>query len=187
MPTTALLILDIINDLEFPEGDRLLEQTLPILQPLQQLRAWFHERDLPVIYCNDNFGRWQSNLEALVKHVLEDGVRGQPLAEALKPTPADYFVLKPRHSGFFSTTLETLLYYLRVDRLVITGVAADICVLFTVHDAHMRDFPISVPRDCVASNTADRSRRVLQHMEEVLSVDTRPWREQAAQINWRAR
>lgn len=172
----ALLILDMINDLEFAEGDQLFQQSLPILKPLGCLRDRFHALKLPVIYCNDNFGHWQSNLEALVSHCLNDGVRGQPLAEALEPTPADYFVLKPRHSGFFSTTLDTLLKYLSVDELVITGVAADICVLFTVHDAHMRDFKISVPEDCVAANQARRSRWALNHMREVLGVDTRPWR-----------
>ena len=68
---------------------------------------------IPAIYVNDNFGRWQSDFNAQVEHCLNDGVRGQPLAELLRPDEDDYFVLKPKHSGFFSTTLDILLDYLR--------------------------------------------------------------------------
>ena len=45
-------------------------------------------------------------------HCLEAGVRGKPVVELLVPDDDDYFVLKPKHSGFFSTTLDILLDYL---------------------------------------------------------------------------
>ncbi len=86
-------------------------------------------------------------------HCLNDGVRGQPITELLRPGQRDYFVLKPKHSGFFSTTLNILLDHLNVQKVVITGMAANICVLFTANDAYMRDFKLFVPSDCVASNT----------------------------------
>lgn len=70
-----------------------------------------------------------------------------------------YFVLKPMHSGLYSTTLEVLLEYLRVDTLILTGISANICVLFTANDAYMRDYKLYVPRDCVASNTAKETAR----------------------------
>lgn len=177
MKHTALLILDMLNDLSFPEGHDLLQQTLPILKSLKELRGRCRRLQIPVIYCNDNFGRWQSDQETLVEHCLAQDSRGRPLAEALSPGARDYFVLKPRHSGFYSTTLEPLLESLRVKRLIVTGIAGDICVLFTAHDAHMRGFDLHVPRDCVASNTLERTRRALQHLHQALHVDTAPWRE----------
>ena len=67
------------------------------------------EAGIPVIYVNDNFGRWQSNFNHQVEHCLHDGVRGQPVVELLQPEEDDYFVLKPKHSGFFSTALDMLL------------------------------------------------------------------------------
>lgn len=166
-----------LNDLSFPEGPQLLEQALPIVAPLKALRGRCRRLGMPVIYCNDNFGRWKSDFKALVKHCLERGCRGEPLARALSPGAKDYFVLKPRHSGFYSTTLEPLLASLKVRRLIVTGVAADICVLFTAHDAHVRGFDLRVPEDCVAANTARRSQWTLQHLREALQVDTRPWGE----------
>jgi nicotinamidase-related amidase len=86
----------------------------------------------------------------------------------------DYFVLKPKHSGFFSTTLDTLLEYLGAKTLILTGLTGDICVLFTANDAYMRDFNLIVPSDCVASLELNENRHALEHMRRVLKADIRP-------------
>src|SRR5205085_2726989 len=108
--------------------------------------------NVPVIYANDNFGRWRSDLSAQVNHCLYDGVRGQPLVELLQPGEDDYFVLKPKHSAFFSTSLDILLEYLGTESVVLAGIAGNNCVLFTANDAYMRDLHLLVSADCVASN-----------------------------------
>ena len=127
-----------------------------------------------MVYVNDNFGRWRSNFNAQVEHCLRDGVRGKPLVERLRPEEEDYFVLKPKHSGFFSTTLDILLDYLGVKTVILTGIAANICVLFTANDAYMRDFHLIVPRDGVVSNSEEENRHALEQMRKVLKADTRP-------------
>lgn len=167
----ALLLIDVINDLEFPEADQLLKHALPMAQHLAELKRRARDAGVPAIYVNDNFGRWQSDFSKILEHCLHDGVRGQPIAELLKPQQDDYFVLKPKHSGFFSTTLDTLLEYLRVRTLILTGIAGDICVLFTANDAYMRDFNLLVPSDCVASNDAQENRHALKHIHRVLKAD----------------
>ena len=169
----ALMLIDVINDLEFPEGEQLLKFALPMAQQIVQLKQRAVAHRVPVIYVNDNFGRWRSDFTAQVTHCLEDGVRGQRLAELLKPTDDDYFVLKPKHSGFFSTTLDTLLQYLGTRTIVMTGVAANVCVLFTANDAYMRDFHLVVPSDCVASNSEEEARHALEEMRKVLKADIR--------------
>ncbi|WP_165226434.1 cysteine hydrolase family protein [Aquisphaera insulae] len=169
----ALLLIDVINDLEFPEGDQLLRYALPMARKILALKEGARKAGIPTIYVNDNFGRWQSNFHAQVEHCLEDRVRGRPIVQLLAPDEDDYFVLKPKHSGFFSTTLEILLEYLRAETLIITGVAANICVLFTANDAYMRDFGLYVPGDCVASNTEEENRYALEQMKRVLKADTR--------------
>jgi len=170
---TALLLIDVINDLEFPEGEQLLRHALPMAESLLHLKHRARQADVPVIYVNDNFGRWQSNFTTQVEHCLHDGVRGRPIAALLQPEPEDYFVLKPKHSGFFSTTLELLLAYLQVQTLVLTGIAGNICVLFTANDAYLRDYRLMVPRDCVASNTTEENDNALAQMAAVLKADTR--------------
>jgi nicotinamidase-related amidase len=170
----ALLLIDVINDLEFPEGDQLLRFALPMARCLAEVKRQARREGVPVIYVNDNFGRWRSDFSAQVEHCLRDGVRGRPLAELLRPEEDDYFVLKPKHSGFFSTTLDTLLRYLAVKVVVLTGLAANICVLFTANDAYMRDLHLVVPSDCVASNTEEENCYALEQMRKVLKADTRP-------------
>ena len=170
----ALLLIDWINDLEFDEGEKLLPQALAAAKATAALRRRAKQAEVPVIYCNDNFGRWRSDFRALLAHVLEDGVRGQPLAELLAPDEDDYFVLKPKHSGFHSTTLDVLLAHLGANTLILTGIAGNFCVLFTAQDAYMRDFRLLVPGDCVASEEQRDNNYALQHMEKVCKADTRP-------------
>ena len=170
--SVALLIIDCINDLEFPEGEQLFRYALPMARRIQSLKRRAKAAKVPVIYVNDNFGRWQSNFNHQVEHCLNDGVLGQPIAELLKPEADDYFVLKPKHSGFFSTALDVLLKYLEVETVILTGVAGNICVLFTANDAYLRDYHLVVPADCTASNTEEDNRTALEEMAKVLKADT---------------
>jgi isochorismate hydrolase len=98
--TVALLLIDWINDLEFESGDKLLPAALAAAKPTAALRRRAKEARVPVIYCNDNFGKWRSDFRSLLEHCLEDDVRGRPIAELLKPDEDDYFVLKPKHDAY---------------------------------------------------------------------------------------
>ena len=124
-----------------------------------------------MIYVNDNFGRWQSDVNKLVEHCLKDGMRGEPIVRLLKPDPDDYFVLKPKHSAFYSTTLDTLLDYLGARTLILAGFAGNICILFSANDAYMRDFLLYVPEDCIASNTKRDNTVAVELMRTVLKAD----------------
>ena len=170
----ALLLIDVINDLEFDGGEALLAHALPMATRLAALKRRATEAGIPAIYVNDNFGRWQSDFAKLLAHCLDDGVRGRPLAEQLRPERDDYFVLKPKHSGFYATTLDLLLRYLHVTTVILTGLTGDICVLFTANDAYMRDFHLVVPADCVVSQDSEENRHALRHMERVLKADIQP-------------
>jgi nicotinamidase-related amidase len=170
----ALLLIDVINDLEFGSGEELLRHALPMAERLAALKRRAQEAGVPVIYVNDNFGRWQSDFKKILEHVLKDGVRGRPLAEILRPDEDDYFVLKPKHSGFFSTTLDILLDYLQARTLILTGLTGDICVLFTAHDAYMRDFNLVIPSDCVASNDPSENEYTLRKMADLMDADISP-------------
>ena len=169
----ALLLIDVINDLDFPEGQQLLEHALPMARNIAALKAQAKRAGIPVVYINDNFGRWRSDFSVQVEHCLREGALGKPIVDLLHPEEDDYFVLKPKHSGFFSTSLDILLDYLHVETVILTGIAANICVLFTANDAYMRDLYLVVPSDCVASNTEEDNRYALEQMRVVLKADTR--------------
>jgi nicotinamidase-related amidase len=170
----ALLLIDVINDFDFPEANRLLRSARPMARKLLQLKERAKKAGIPVIYVNDNFGRWQSDFRRQVQHCLRKNSRGHEIVSILQPEEDDYFVLKPKHSGFFSTTLETLLRYLGSHTLIITGIAGNFCVLFTANDAYMRDYDLIIPSDCTASNSAEENREALALMRKFLKADTRP-------------
>jgi nicotinamidase-related amidase len=175
--SVVLLIIDMINDLEFPEGEQILPAALHVAECIAALKERCRDAEIPVVYVNDNFGRWRSDFSAQVEHCLHDGVRGEPLVRLLAPGDDDYFVLKPKHSGFYSTSLDILLDYLHAKTLILTGIAGNICVLFTANDAYQRDFRLIVPQDCLASNTAAENEAALQQMKEVLQADVTKSRE----------
>jgi nicotinamidase-related amidase len=167
----ALLLIDVINDFDFPEGEQLLQLAIPVGKNIAGLTHRARAAGIPVIYVNDNFGRWQSDFKKIVDHALTEG-RGKQFVEMLLPEDDDYFVLKPKHSGFYSTSLALLLTHLGTKNLILTGIAGNNCVLFTANDAYMRDFKIFVPSDCIVSNTEEENRHALEQMENVLKADT---------------
>ena len=170
---TVLLLVDVINDFDFPQGEKLLRFALPAARRIAALKTRLRQRGIPAIYVNDNFGRWQSDFKKQVERCISEAASGAEVARLLIPGEDDYFVLKPKHSGFYSTSLETLLSYLGARKLIITGFAADICVLFTANDAYMRDFELLVPGDCIASETAAARRAASQQMKRFLRADIR--------------
>ena len=171
---TALLIIDLINDFEFPRGDELFEQALPIAPRVAALKKRARAAGIPAVYVNDNFGRWQSKFADIVEHCRGAEVRGRPIVEQLVPDDCDYFVLKPKHSGFYQTPLELLLKHFGAERLILTGVSTNSCVLFTANDAYMRDMELIVPQDCVAACNAQEHNFAMEQIKDMLKADVRP-------------
>ena len=129
---------------------------------------------MPAVYCNDNFGRWESEFAALVQQCR--GMRGDvgTVARLLTPQQGDRSVLKPRHSAFYETPLGYLLETLGANCIVLTGVSADSCIMFTAHDAYLRKLALWIPSDCVASSASAHTRASLAHMHRVLRASIAP-------------
>jgi nicotinamidase-related amidase len=172
--SVALLLVDVINDLEFEGAEKLERYVVPMARRLAALKRRAKKAGIPVIYVNDNYGKWQSDFSRLIDRCLNENVRGRKLVEILRPEEDDYFVIKPKHSGFFSTTLEVLLKYLNARTVILGGVAGNICILFTANDVYMRDMGLYVPSDCCASNEQSDNDHALALMETILKADIRP-------------
>jgi len=165
---TALLLIDVINDLAFDDSADLVAQAQMMAAPLARLKRRAAAAGVPTIYINDNFGQWRSDFRRTVAHCTARSSPGHRVSRRLRPMASDYFVLKPKHSGFFDTTLDTLLETLRIRRLILTGIAGNICVLFTANDAYMREYRIFAPADCIVSNTAADNDHALRQIKTVL-------------------
>ena len=171
---TALLLIDVINDLAFEGSETLVVEAERMAPRLAALKRKAAASGVPVIYVNDNFGQWRSDFRQTVAHCTARSSPGRVVSSRLRPTARDYFVLKPKHSGFFDTTLDTLLDALRIRRVMLTGMAGNICVLFTANDAYMRELQVYVAADCVASNTAADNDYALRQMACVLKATVVP-------------
>ncbi len=165
---TALLLIDVINDLDFDGSEILVAQAEEMASALARLKRRATAAGVPSIYINDNFGQWRSDFRRTVAHCTARSSPGRRVSRRLRPTARDYFVLKPKHSGFFDTTLDTLLETLRIRRLILTGIAGNICVLFTANDAYMREYTIYAPADCIVSNTPVENAHALRQIASVL-------------------
>ena len=171
---TALLLIDVINDMDFEGSQSLVRFAEPMARRLRDLKRAARDAGMPTIYINDNFGKWRSDFRSLVDHCVHDDVPGRDVARLLQPDEQDYFVLKPKQSAFFGTTLDTLLRSLGTKTLIITGIAGDNCVLFSANDAYLRDFKLFIPCDCVASETKQQNDYALKLMERVCKADITP-------------
>jgi len=175
MPSTcnaALILIDVVNALDFEGSAGIVRAATAVLPRLRDLSARARAMQVPVIYVNDNFGQWRSDFPRTFEACSTPGKPGREITLALRPESDDYFVLKPMHSGFFCTPLELLLTQLQVKKLVLTGFATNICVLYTANDARMRGYDLIVPSDCTASNTEDLTHSALEHLRTVLKAET---------------
>jgi nicotinamidase-related amidase len=171
---TALLLVDVINDMDFEGSEPLVSFAEPMARRLHELKRRCRAAGIPTLYINDNFGKWRSDFRSLVEHCISDPVPGREVAKLLKPDDEDYFVLKPKNSAFFGTTLDTLLTNLGTSTVILTGIAGDNCVLFSANDAYLRDYTLFIPCDCVVSNSREENDAALRLMEKVVKADIRP-------------
>lgn len=170
----ALVLIDVINGMDFPEGKRLVRYAKPAARHIAALKQRAKAAGVPVIYANDNYGQWRSDFRATLNNAIAPDKPGREIALALAPEDDDYFVLKPKHSAFYGSALELLLSYLGTERLVLAGFAGNICVMFTAQDAFLRDYQLVIASDGVASESAADNRKALDQAKVQLNATVLP-------------
>jgi len=170
----ALLLIDVINHFEFPDGAQLLKQAARVAPNIARLKKRARELKIPVVYVNDNFGQWRSDVKKLLKYCLRPEASGRRFVQILSPDEEDYFVLKPMHSAFYQTPLEALLKEFGASTLVLAGLATDSCIVCTAHDADMREYRLIVPSDCCAAATPREHRRAIEHIQRMAHARVGP-------------
>ena len=85
----VLLLIHGINHFEFPDGEALLSQALPLAPTLARLKQRARSAGIPVIYVNDNFGQWRSNFTQLLDHCLHEDAPGCEFVKQLRPDEED--------------------------------------------------------------------------------------------------
>jgi nicotinamidase-related amidase len=162
--SVALLLIDVINGFDFPGSEALVGAAHGAAPHIARLAERARRADVPVVYVNDNFGRWRSDFRQTFDRCTASDQPGHEVTALLRPRPQDYFVLKPKHSGFFATPLELMLQDLRTHTLILVGFATNLCVALTAYDAHMRGYRLCVPSDCTASNSKALTAQTLRQL-----------------------
>lgn len=169
----ALLLIDVINDLDFPRNEDLLRMARMLGENIARLKRRCKDAGIPVVYVNDNRGRWRSDFSVVLKHCLRAEAPGRPLVENLVPDADDYIILKPKHSAFYATPLDTLLTYARTKRVILSGLTTNACVLMAASEVYVRDLELFIPSDCVAALSSEEHRSSLDLMMKSFGADTR--------------
>ena len=172
--SVVLLLIDVINDLDFPRNENLVRQSERLAENISRLKERCRATGIPTIYVNDNRGRWRSDFCAVVRECSRPGAPGRKMVERLAPNDHDYVVLKPKHSAFYATPLETLLEYMGVKAVILAGVTTNACVMITASDIYVRDLKLFIPQDCVAALTEEDQKNALELMQRNFAADIRP-------------
>ena len=180
---TALVVVDLQRDFVDPAGHcaRSMDVTCigSVVPANAQLIALARLHDIPVIYTLVTqhpegayaSPRWiADNLRYPNFEPVQciEGTWGWELDDDVAPTTADILLRKYRRSAFVGTNLLEILRALRVETLIVSGVAATGCVESTVRDAIERDFFVVVPRDCVGDGTPERVQAACTTFEQIL-------------------
>jgi nicotinamidase-related amidase len=171
-PRQALLVLDMISEFDFPEWQKVLKAAARIAPAIGRLQQRARNAGAPVIYVNDTRGDWESDQTAFINRCKAEHARGRAVVEIVCPRPEDYFIFKPRHSGFYSTPLQTLLELKSIEELILTGITSHQCVLFTAIDGYVRDYRIVVPSDCIGAPAPAQTRHALFILKQATRART---------------
>ena len=168
----VLILVDVLNDLDFPGSQSIVRIASSLSGNIARLKKRCSRAGIPTIYVNDNHAKWRSDFTAVVTHCRQKDVPGRALVEPLLPSPDDYIVLKPRHSAFYSTPLDTLLSYFLARAVILAGITTDACILTTACEIHVRDLKLFVPSDCVAAINPRMHKIAMELMENSLGART---------------
>lgn len=176
----VLLLVDFINPLQFAGAMDIAPSALNAARMTAALKRRLQPHGVTTIYANDNYGVWRSDFRDVLEYCQGLESEAAEIARLLAPQRDDLTILKPRHSGFYATPLQMLLTQMHTRKLILAGVATDLCVQLTAMDAHQRGYRLWVPADCVAAESAERQTAALAYMARALDCDIRP----ASAVDW---
>jgi nicotinamidase-related amidase len=164
----VLLIVDVLQDFEHEDGDKLLESFRRRQPALVAALTRARDEGIPVLYANDNFGVWDGDARAQVERARAG--KGGDLIPAIEPRDGDRFVVKPRYSAFDHTPLELILRELGIERILLAGMATEMCVTQTAILGREEGFKVTVLSDACACIDERNERIALDYLENVAGV-----------------
>lgn len=181
---TALLVLDLINDIVDAQGKLAGGGTAAharsqhLLANVNAVIAHARASQWPVIFVKVGFSAGYAEQpkaspffgKAHTFGALALAGWGTDFVEGLDVQPSDTVVVKHRISAFYGTPLEAILRANRIERLVLTGVSTTWAVESTARDAHDRDYQVTVVQDACAARSDEDHGHALKNLAAIASV-----------------
>jgi len=157
---TALIVVDVQNDFCHNQGifgkrnfnlSYVEKAVNNILHFMNQCRHY----SLPIIFVRTLHSSWTDSESWIGR--MEGAAREMPICRPdswgaefykVKPLAEDFIVTKHRFSGFVGTDLALVLRSKRIETLLMTGVATNVCVETTARDGFNLDYRIILVEDC---------------------------------------
>lgn len=155
---TAILAVDLVNDFVEPTGAMPIADPEPVLAAAARLVEAGRAAGLLIVWVRP--GHLEAADRLFAKRVVHGMGEswGAQLHASLPVRDDDRIVRKRRYSGFFATDLDLYLREHEIRRVVLAGVALNICVRSTVHDAFFLGYDVWVVRDaCQATGPREEA------------------------------
>jgi nicotinamidase/pyrazinamidase len=166
----ALIIIDMLNDFVEDEAPLKVPGVKKIVGPIKKEIDRARQDNYPVIYLCDCHEENDREFKLFPPHAVK-GTRGASIVDELRPEGTDLLVRKSSFSGFFNTDLEEILNKFSVKKIIVTGTATNICVLYTVADAVMRGYKVDIVKDAVIGLNKKDHKFALKQMQDILKAN----------------
>lgn len=172
---TALLVVDMVNDFLDEEGAMPLADASPVIEANGRLAEAARAAGVTIVWIRPGH---RDATDGLFRKRAVHGLRGSwgaAFPEMLGVRDGERTLEKRRYSAFFATDLDLWLREHEIAAVVVTGVALNICVRSTIHDAFFHGYAVTVAADACQA-TSDRERDsslfdIATHFGEVATVD----------------
>ncbi len=169
--TKVVMVVDMQRGFTDPKAALYVgEAGRQIIPPIREILKRELEHGSQVIFTRDWHEPDDKEFQMWPPHCIKGTWETEIDPELAAFTKEAILINKRRYSAFFDTNLDEQLKRLAPEAVIVTGVATDICVLFTVADLRNRDYPVVVPANAVASFDSEAHTFALKHMERILGV-----------------
>ena len=168
--SNVVLVVDMLKGFLEPGHNLYHADSRRIIVPSQRLVAEQAAEGASVLFVSDHHDPDDLEFNIFPVHCVIGTEETEVIPELADYVTAENVIPKKRYSGFFNTDLSERLAALQPEKLLVCGVATNVCVMHTVSDARNRDYEVEVYSDCVSGPDPEMHRFALAHCQRVLGA-----------------
>lgn len=165
----VILAVDVANGF-FKKGIFANKENMVIIPEIKNLLERKIPEGLKVLFPTDNHEKRDPELRTLPEHCMAGTEEARIVDELFGFVVPDNYIPKTCFDAFFGTNLEEILKRENPEKVIVVGVCADICVLFTVAGLRNRGYEVIVPKDCVRALDINNTNLWLNYLENILGA-----------------